>query len=171
MSCRIFITFSCSWRGGKERCEGRCRLWSANFLGLRFGDGWSRCYFGGECDLLFFFSAALATGFEASRISVGLGKRDGFCGLFGGLWCDPFGAEDMSFGACRAIQFTANFCAVARAFGYGDFERLNVSVTTSYIGRASQLEGTVWGICPIVGKLRRVMLTNGHKSRQYTRIL
>lgn len=134
-------------------------------------DGVHRCYFGGECDLLFFFSAALATGFEASRISVGLGKRDGFCGLFGGLWCDPFGAEDMSFGACRAIQFTANFCTVARAFGYGDFERLNVSVTTSYIGRASQLEGTVWGICPIVGKLRRVMLTNGHKSRQYTRIL
>jgi hypothetical protein len=129
------------------------------------------CYFGWECDLLFFFGATFAAGFEASGIFVGRGKRYGFCGLRRGLWADPVGLEDMSFGACRAIHFAADFCTAARAIGYSNFERLNVSATTSYIPRASQLEDRFWDLCPIVGNLRQVVLTNGHKNRLFTRIL
>jgi len=77
----------------------------------------------------------------------------------------------MNFGACRAIQFMAEFSRATRAIGSVKFEGLNVSATTSYIHLASQLEDRLWGICPIVGNLRQVVLTNGHKNRQYTRIL
>src|ERR1700726_5030334 len=76
----------------------------------------------------------------------------------------------MSFGACRAIQFLADIGAATPAVGYASLKRLNVSATTSYTARASQPEDRLRGICPIVGNLRRVVLTNGQRSRVFTRI-
>jgi|HubBroStandDraft_2_1064218.scaffolds.fasta_scaffold1667071_2 hypothetical protein len=92
-------------------------------------------YFGGQRDLLFFVGAAPAAGVSAPGISVGLGERDGFCGVFGGLWFDPAGLKiviwcglirlgaKVGFGARRAIRIAAGFARDSEAEAY---QKLNV---------------------------------------------